>query len=1303
MTETKIFNGGLNTDDSPYRVPSNDYIDALNITHDAVEGSNDQNITPIIANRIGDNTYVYPSSVNKCIGAYPNTLRNTVIQFIWNGLNKHSILEFSFDTRRHTKIFENITDSAGINVLDFTESGKILSVNIYNREEGDLLFFLDSLGKPCGFDITLFKQGYYNPVTRDLIQKAKMPPLKVPQVIYSNDTTKRSNDLRDKFFKFRTRYIYDDFEKSTFSPLSKMPLPVSILTDTYTNVITNNNVIILSASTGGRNVKSIEIGMQYVSKTSVWSDLLSVTTINKKDLVLTETHQILVSTTGTTIAIITFSGIPIPGSIVYLYLTQLPSTKILVGSYTILSGDTLNDVAVGLAANMLTLGLTITPSAYSQQVAFAYNNLVYAYDAVEFDNSGAVDNVNFTYNFYNDSTYPSVNIEEAVQLFDYTPSKANCQELLNGNILAYAGIEEGYNKDTIADSTITIGVVSSGASGGGSFSAVVTNIPSPPFLQITKYALSGIPTVGTVVNIKVKRSSDHAIIIASTYTTVFGDTIYTIEAALGANNTLLPNVDIVFGYGNVFVYVERSMYEVITDPYFSIMEITAPSTTGNSKPTWKWSSQRTIARQYFDKNGVTNGVLYTDNVSFPAYSENGSNEPMLPYINYKINDIPPYWAYSMTFLVNKSSVNYLFWKTILVNTDETEYIYLEVTSLVTNSIKKPTTAAVCSYTFKDGDRVRIIRDSDTPGIVFPDTYDAAVEGLVVDPVINTVATTGGREFIKIKNISPFTGNIISTKNYVIELYSPTQQVGTSDNQTFVEIGIQYDIINPTLSTRTHSGEVTDQVVGVVPAEYNLYEGDAYFRRRVIAKSDVGYDDFSVIDANVVDFYISKVSSIDGRPSVIDINAKKQYYSTLIRFGEAYQANTNINGLNRFYYKNSDEYDYSFGDVMALVVKNRQMTVLQKLKIGSVPLFSALGKDASGLQVIFQTDKLLNPIQYYVGDFGIGTCPESVASFNYAIYGCDNIKGVIWRLSNDGVKPLSVMFKMNSWANKFINNTVKIYGAYDQRLNNYIITLKEEVPTCIPVVVPAISLPIGYIDNLYNYNVPLSGTAPFSLSSIVKPAWLSITIAGSNILFTGTPNAELIDELITFTVTNACGLSDVETTLNIEEMTPGIILPFGGLPTAVPAGYLLCDGAAVSRTTYASLFGIIGTIWGSGDGSTTFNLPTIKKQVLAGYDAADAQYNMTALTGGLNTHTISVAELPAHNHFVFADVTTTRLNDPFSADDAIARGNPTEAGNSEYRLDPIITAATKGKSSSVGSGTSIDIRNSFVVVPHIIKT
>src|SRR5688572_13958247 len=64
-------------------------------------------------------------------------------------------------------------------------------------------------------------------------------------------------------------------------------------------------------------------------------------------------------------------------------------------------------------------------------------------------------------------------------------------------------------------------------------------------------------------------------------------------------------------------------------------------------------------------------------------------------------------------------------------------------------------------------------------------------------------------------------------------------------------------------------------------------------------------------------------------------------------------------------------------------------------------------------------------------------------------------------------------------------------------------------------------------------------------------------------------------------------------------TTGIAVPYAG--SSAPTDWLLCDGSAVSRTTYANLFAVIGTTYGSGDGSTTFNLPDLRGRTVAGKD------------------------------------------------------------------------------------------------------
>lgn len=92
---------------------------------------------------------------------------------------------------------------------------------------------------------------------------------------------------------------------------------------------------------------------------------------------------------------------------------------------------------------------------------------------------------------------------------------------------------------------------------------------------------------------------------------------------------------------------------------------------------------------------------------------------------------------------------------------------------------------------------------------------------------------------------------------------------------------------------------------------------------------------------------------------------------------------------------------------------------------------------------------------------------------------------------------------------------------------------------------------------------------------------------------------------------------------------GSVTAFAG--ATPPAGYLLCNGAAVSRTTYAALFTAISTVWGVGDGSTTFNLPDFRGRALVGVDAAltnlSAPFNALGGVGGEKAHTLTVPELP----------------------------------------------------------------------------
>lgn len=97
---------------------------------------------------------------------------------------------------------------------------------------------------------------------------------------------------------------------------------------------------------------------------------------------------------------------------------------------------------------------------------------------------------------------------------------------------------------------------------------------------------------------------------------------------------------------------------------------------------------------------------------------------------------------------------------------------------------------------------------------------------------------------------------------------------------------------------------------------------------------------------------------------------------------------------------------------------------------------------------------------------------------------------------------------------------------------------------------------------------------------------------------------------------------------------GSLLAYAG--SAAPAGWLLCGGQAVSRTTYATLFGIIGTTYGAGNGTTTFNVPDLRGRVPAGLDNMNgtAANRLTATTMSPNGTTRGAtggAQTNTHNH------------------------------------------------------------------------
>jgi len=196
---------------------------------------------------------------------------------------------------------------------------------------------------------------------------------------------------------------------------------------------------------------------------------------------------------------------------------------------------------------------------------------------------------------------------------------------------------------------------------------------------------------------------------------------------------------------------------------------------------------------------------------------------------------------------------------------------------------------------------------------------------------------------------------------------------------------------------------------------------------------------------------------------------------------------------------------------------------------------------------------------------------------------------------------------------------------------------------------------------------------------------------------------------------------------------GVIVPFAGGPGVtpnpgtlqdVPDGWLLCAGSAVSRNSYSALFAAVGTTYGVGDGSTTFNVPDLRGRVLAGKDnmggttaglltAAGSGITGTTLgaAGGLQTHTLTTAQLATHTHT--QDSHSHNLTPSAAAGyNSGAIGNVMAAGGSFWVArsaanvnDATTVSGTTGTiatNQNTGSGTEHQNTQPTIILNYIIK-
>jgi microcystin-dependent protein len=246
--------------------------------------------------------------------------------------------------------------------------------------------------------------------------------------------------------------------------------------------------------------------------------------------------------------------------------------------------------------------------------------------------------------------------------------------------------------------------------------------------------------------------------------------------------------------------------------------------------------------------------------------------------------------------------------------------------------------------------------------------------------------------------------------------------------------------------------------------------------------------------------------------------------------------------------------------------------------------------------------------------------------------------------------------------------------------------------------------------------------------------VKLDITGSTAWVTRTADAELSVGDRVWAVQQGPLLIVVGRVTGVDTFTPiGALMPFAGSSATIPSGWLLCDGSAVSRTTFAGLFAVVGTTYGAGNGSTTFNLPSLTDRIPVGSGNTYSR----GTTGGAATVALSSSQMPSHSHSFSGsadsggshshslsgstdssgshshseDATTTRsdLLAGGGTNAALPAGGSTgSAGAHSHGLSGSASTAgshshnISGSVGSTGSGSAHENMPPFLAMPYIIR-
>lgn len=1144
----KQFSGVMNLDDNNDVLPSAHHKEARNIVFRG--NGNTQIAQSIPGNRLIANTL--PAGTNSCIGHYYDQLNNRVFYFNYNSNGNHGIYFYNTVAKTVSRLFESGLDSVG-DILNFTLTEPITSINIiygdaYNvtlDSEGDVLYWVDSLGRPSKLNIGRKIAGVYNLYERSFLDVAKAPPTMPIKCAYENDNNVTSNNLKNALFQFIYRWVYDDGEKSVWSTGSEVPLPLFSQSQDVSADQKKNSRINLYFSTGDRTVRKIELAVRRATD-GVVSDYALITSVNKSEVGLNPSNTVYnylfynnssltpldvaeqtllqdyvpreakaqellngntliyggiregydaiidptsVFTTNTSSEFNKINGLLFFASQngvssygnstdIRIILTgagvndgsNIPTTVVSANGATFRikmmdsagveypityasSTDNINTILTGIASlasglgfttnivgNQLVIGqagtqnwlqssyATTTYSATAFSTTFKTNVLHahlnsadYKYGIVYYDSKGRTNGVVKSDGLKvttvrdgggNTIPYVDITISSTPPDWAYYYHIVRTDNLTYSKNLQWVTNRAFYNPVIFANSPTNSRIVYLGISNMSQYNEEIQATsgyigydyaPGDRVKFLEKISLNGainsyntgvekdFEIIGLEANPNINGYVATGNYIKIKYPSSFIDATFEFFKPTDTG-VVIPTVLLAEDFQNYKIQIYNTKQSSGNETYFEVGEqyaIGKPA-TANRYHVGQYQSQKTAQAAGIRLASADNFFRYR-NVPIGANYQFSAG----PYTQ---NDGAGFAAQFSTVVIN-------VWNS--VNTPYT----IDATAYEIKSQVLP--ASACSLAAAN------YPNNLTPDYLFLNKSAAAMT-VRVKGVLKASTITAKNQYVVLH------AKVVDAGGAIVTTVIPRGTISTTNEEyefpfdAKIQVGINSKLF---LITECSPAASNSLLVGAFNIEVSV------LRNAEIKTIEPSFSDVIKLELNN-----------DSRPLIYDENAKNAFYPTLVRYSLPRNVGTLTNQTNRFFPANMDEYDRQKGTIQRFKIRGSQLRVFQNRGVGVAGVLENMIFNADGGENLIQTNKILNQIHYYQGDYGIGTLQTSLVSSSNAEYFVDPVRGYQVRLSQDGFTPISELYKAQYYitdlANKYTTNKNGTLGGYAKVLGTY---------------------------------------------------------------------------------------------------------------------------------------------------------------------------------------------------------------------------------------------------------------------------